>query len=143
MSNTGLRTMLGLPPAIPIRTINTKRSRNICSIPAHADDIGVVIVHLLSRVSDACRTDAAVCYRSRLAGSPGDLLRLLCSGQARSKTGNTGCGASRCLLLRTCGVCPRASQSNEPRPCFQGAVPGGMLLSWDFGSVMRFEDSWR
>src|SRR5579875_1581037 len=32
-------------------------------------------------------------------------------------------------------VCPRTSQSNESWPCFQCAVPGGLELSWDFGSL--------
>ena len=42
MSNTGFRTMLGLPPAIPTRTINIKRSRRICSIPPIGDEVVIV-----------------------------------------------------------------------------------------------------
>jgi hypothetical protein len=43
----------------------------------------------------------------------------------------------RCITLFCYAqqVCPRASQSNESRPCFQGAVPGGIGLSWDLGSL--------
>ena len=43
MSNTGFKTMLELPPAIPTRTINTKRSKKICSIPASADVASVIV----------------------------------------------------------------------------------------------------
>lgn len=43
MSNTGFRTMLGLPPAIPTRTINTKRIRKICSMPLSTDVASVIV----------------------------------------------------------------------------------------------------
>src|SRR4029453_6149045 len=38
------------------------------------------------------------------------------------------------IVLRS-QVCPRASLSNGPPPYFQSAVPGGLGLSWDLGSL--------
>jgi hypothetical protein len=43
MSNTGFKTMLGLPPAIPTRTINMKRTKIICSRPPSGDEGGVIV----------------------------------------------------------------------------------------------------
>ena len=43
MSNTGFRTMLGLPPAIPTRTINMKSKKRTCSIPPSGDEVGVIV----------------------------------------------------------------------------------------------------
>ncbi len=53
MSNIGFKTMLGLPPAIPTRTIKTKISRKICSMPL-STECASVMFHLLSLPS--CRT---------------------------------------------------------------------------------------
>jgi len=66
--------------------------------------------------------------------SPGNEISFLYLGLTRSKTGNTSCGASHCFVMRS-QVCPRTSQSNESWPCFQSAVPGGLELSWGFGSL--------
>lgn len=43
MSNIGFRTMLGLPPAIPTRTIKTKIGRKSCSIAPSAEFASVIV----------------------------------------------------------------------------------------------------
>lgn len=70
--------------------------------------------------------------------SPGDEITFVYLGLTRSKTGNTGCGASHCFVLRS-QVCPRAGQSNESSPCFQSAVPGGTeVIKPQFGLAETF-----
>ena len=76
MSNTGFKTILGLPPAIPTRTIKTKRSRNICSIPLSTELAAVIVSPPVT--GELWNTTREAPMSS--ANSPSDCIGFLCLG---------------------------------------------------------------
>jgi len=121
MSNTGFKTMLGLPPAIPTRTIKTKRRRNICSIPQSTELASVIVSppvtgELWNPTHEAPMSSA---------NSPGDCYRFYMFGLTDSKTGRHRPWCYGFHAMATPAQEP--VNSNVSRPCFQSAVPGGIV----------------